>query len=209
MLTVCYSPKGGQGCTAIAVALACLTPDVLLIDTAGDALAAAGIPAPSGAGICDLLASNVLVTAAHVARLAVLIASGAIVPAGHTPVDAIEPDRWAQLAALATGSRPMIVDAGTSPAVAAMPAARRIMVMQACYLALRRAAAHTVHPDAIVLVADSRRALSASDVEAAVGAPVTATVPLDPHIARSIDAGLLVTRLPAPLAGPLAPLAPR
>jgi hypothetical protein len=33
-------------------------------------------------------------------------------------------------------------------------------------------------------------------VEAAVGAPVVATLTLDPAVARAIDAGLLAARLP-------------
>lgn len=207
MLTVCYSPKGGQGCTTVAVALASLTPDALLIDTADDAPAVAGvIPATLAGGICDLLDTKVAVTDELVGRLAITDAPVAIVPAGHTPVDTIRPDRWAQLADVFTASRPVIVDAATNPGVAAMPAARRIMVIQPCYLALRRAVAQAVRPDAIVLVTDRYRALTARDVEATLGAPVTATVAIDPLVARAVDAGLFTTRLPRVLARALTPL---
>lgn len=40
------------------------------------------------------------------------------------------------------------------------------------------------------------RALDRTDVETVVGAPVQAEVPLDPAVARAVDAGLLASRLP-------------
>lgn len=206
MLTVCYSPKGGQGCTTVAVALACLTPQALLIDAAGDATAVAGAPLPVGAGIRDLLGTDTPVTDELVDRLAITGGPVALVPAGTTPPHTIEPDRWARLADALTSARPVVIDAATDPAASAMPAARRIMVIQPCYLALRRAVAQAVRPDEIVLVADRHRALTAGDVEATLGAPVTVTVPIDPRVARAVDAGLFTARLPGVLARALAPL---
>jgi hypothetical protein len=47
-----------------------------------------------------------------------------------------------------------------------------------------------------VLVDEPGRALRARDIEASLRAPVVATVLLDPAIARAVDAGLLVARLP-------------
>jgi hypothetical protein len=51
-------------------------------------------------------------------------------------------------------------------------------------------------PSGIVLVEEPGRALRPRDVEASLGAPVVATVLLDPAIARAVDAGLLLARLP-------------
>ena len=48
MLTVCYSPKGGQGCTTVTAALALAQRGSRLIDTTGDLPAVLGLPEPSG-----------------------------------------------------------------------------------------------------------------------------------------------------------------
>jgi hypothetical protein len=52
-------------------------------------------------------------------------------------------------------------------------------------------------PSGVVLIDEPGRALRAGDVSASLGAPVVATVLLDPAIARAVDAGLLLARLPA------------
>jgi len=57
-----------------------------------------------------------------------------------------------------------------------------------------------------VVVREPGRALSNDDVTRAIGAPLAAEVPVDPTIARSIDAGLLAARLPGELVRTLAPL---
>ena len=66
----------------------------------------------------------------------------------------------------------------------------------ACYLALRRAVALEARPSGVVLIEEPGRALRARDVEAAIDAPVVATLALDPAVARAVDAGLLAARLP-------------
>jgi hypothetical protein len=48
-----------------------------------------------------------------------------------------------------------------------------------------------------VLIDEPGRALRARDIECGLGAPVVATVLLDPAIARAVDAGLLLARVPA------------
>jgi hypothetical protein len=48
----------------------------------------------------------------------------------------------------------------------------------------------------VVLVTEPGRALDRGDVERVVGAPVRAEVAVDPAVARAVDAGLLVSRLP-------------
>ena len=76
---------------------------------------------------------------------------------------------------------------------------RSILIVRPCYLALRRAT-KCPKPDAIIVVEEPGRALVTRDIEQVVGAPVMAKVPIDPTIARSVDAGLLGTRLPPLLA---------
>lgn len=70
MLTVCYSPKGGQGCTTVTAALALIQPGSRLIDTTGDLPAVLGLPEPFGPGICDLLADDQPLEPAAIERLA-------------------------------------------------------------------------------------------------------------------------------------------
>lgn len=65
-----------------------------------------------------------------------------------------------------------------------------------CYLALRTIVVEpTSRPDGIVLVTEAGRSLTSRDVADVTGVPVVATVSVDPGVARTIDAGLLVARL--------------
>lgn len=73
------------------------------------------------------------------------------------------------------------------------------LVTRACYLALRRALALGIIPDNVVLLSEPGRCLSRSDVEAVLTWPVIAEVPIDAAISRTIDAGLLASRIPAAL----------
>jgi hypothetical protein len=74
-----------------------------------------------------------------------------------------------------------------------------LLVLRPCYLALRRAANHPLRPAGVVLVTEAGRALTRSDVEGVLGVPVRATVPVEPVVARAVDAGLLAARLPRSL----------
>lgn len=205
MLTVCYSPKGGQGCTTVTAALALAQRGSRLIDTTGDLPAVLGLPEP-GPGICDLLADHQPLEVAAIERLATPSPTP-LVSAGSTPAAAVPADRWVELAATLIADRgAWFLDAGTNPAAGSLAADRRLLVVRNCYLALRRAVAHPVRPDGIVLVTEPGRALDATDVEAVLTAPVVAEIAIDPAVARTIDAGLLAARLPRTLARSLAPL---
>jgi hypothetical protein len=112
------------------------------------------------------------------------------------------PSRWRALAAYLErqrAERDVVVDAGTGepPGPLVAVADRSLLVTRACYLSLRRALRIGVRPSGVVLVEEPGRALTGEDVEAALGAPVVATVLLDPKIARAIDSGLSVSRLPS------------
>lgn len=201
-VTVCWSAKGGSGATVVAAAMALATPtDVLLIDLDGELPAVLGAPEPSGQGIADWLASDA--PAPALVELAVDIdRTTRLVPRGSSAVDRHHA-RWNALAQWLVNQRiPTIVDAGTGipPAPIIDAGGRGLLVTRACYLALRRAAAMACRPSGVVLVVEPGRALHARDVETALGAPVVASVSHDPAVARAVDAGLLLARLPRGLA---------
>ena len=109
--------------------------------------------------------------------------------------------RW-QLAtsSLDTSTTDVIVDAGLAPPAALFDSAdHRLLVTQACYLALRRHSVSELTPTGVILQQQPGRALRVNDVMHAVQAPVVAEVSYDVHVARAVDAGLLATRMPREL----------
>jgi hypothetical protein len=92
----------------------------------------------------------------------------------------------------------LVVDAGTSPPVAAedRQGEHYAVLRGPCYLALASlVAAPGPPPDGVILVAEPGRSLTATDVTEVLGVPVVATVEVNPAVARTIDAGLLAARL--------------
>lgn len=198
MLTICWAAKGGSGTTVFATAKALASPSpAMLIDLAGDVMAALGLPDPDGPGIHDWLGSE-----SPAERLSKLEHEAtdrlSVIPAGER--DAVGERRWFELAAhLRLDERHVIVDAGTGrPPDALLAAAdEALLVTRACYLSLRLAVADGIVPTGVVLVEEPGRSLRAADIEASLGAPVVSTALLDPAITRAVDAGLLVSRLPS------------
>jgi len=97
---------------------------------------------------------------------------------------------------------PVVVDAGLDPfeVRADLDARHRpVCVLRACYLALTRAQQVSGPYDRVVLVEEPGRALRVRDVAAAVGASSVERVAWDPRVARSVDAGTIVSMLPPPL----------
>lgn len=206
---LCWSAKGGSGTTVVSAALSLVLSHqrpTLLVDLAGDAPAALGLPEPAGPGLGDWLASSTA-DAAALFRLAVPATDTLqVLPHGSVPVDRTSP-RFAALAtALADHGWGVVIDAGTGTPPEALFAAatHRLIVTRPCYLSLRRAVASGLQPTGIVLVGEPGRALQSRDVERALHAPVVAEVEYDPSVARSVDAGLLAARLPRSLAHSLA-----
>ena len=208
MLTCCWSVKGGSGTTVVAASLALLAssaPDgALLVDLAGDAPAALGLPEPAGPGVLDWLAAERGVGIDALSHLTTAATSGLrLIPAGAAP-DGPAPPRVEQLAsALVEHPGTVVVDAGVPrpwliPLVARAGAS--LLVLRPCYLALRRAASLAVRPSGIVLVCEPGRALGRHEVEDVTGTRVVAEVDVDPTVARAVDAGLLAGRLPRGLA---------
>jgi hypothetical protein len=161
-----YSAKGGQGVTVTAAAFALsLTGRVLIDDRAGDMTAVLGIPDQTWP---------------------MTVRDGLdLAPVGH---DTANYDNYDHV----------IVDHGVNPPPETVTG-RRILVTRACYLALRRAV-HTLphdirYPDAVVLIDEPGRTLTASDVAAVIGIePII--VPYDLAFTRTVDAGLLTSRRP-------------
>lgn len=129
-------------------------------------------------------------------------------------------ERFAQLAttlleAATRDGRAIIVDVGTLPIgetfvecwapsarlrwELALRAPQRVAVTRACYLGLRAASSLLVPPTEIVFVREPGRALARRDIETAFAAKVGLEVQVDESVARSVDSGLLGSRLPKAL----------
>lgn len=207
MVTICWAVKGGSGTTVVTAALA-LSSDApaLLVDLDGELPAVLGAPEPDRPGVGDWLDADV--AADQLGELLVPIAPQCwLLPwrNGRADVDHRGPsdERWAQLGTwlhdwAERWNCHVVVDAGTRlpPSALVEHARRTLLVTRPCYLALRRAVAAPIRPTGVVLVDEPGRGLRARDVEHALGAPVEATVRVDPAIARAVDAGLLASRLP-------------
>lgn len=200
MITLCWAAKGGSGTTVVTAAMALATTEpTLLIDLDGDQPAVLGLPDPDGPGVHDWLRSEA--EPARIDSLEIKVDQRiALLPAGR--VGPVDPDRWSILANwLQHEPRNVIIDAGSrQPARDLFEAAQHAwLVTRPCYLALRAAVAQNRRPTGVVLVDEPGRSLRPPDIEASLGAPIVAITLCDPAIARAVDAGLLVSRLPGGL----------
>ena len=199
-----FSAKGGSGCSVAAAAAAiesARSVPTLLVDLAGDQPEILGVPV-EGDGLAAWYAAEAPPPDA-LSRLEVEVSENLnLLPLGTRRAVA-NPAQYRVLARLLSEDRrAVVVDVGCDsiPAVALLGAAdRSVLVTRACYLALR-AAGFGPNADEVLLVEEPGRALRKSDVAAALGLPVTVTVPWDPVVARAVDAGLIAAgRLPRPL----------
>jgi hypothetical protein len=198
---ICWAAKGGSGTTVVACALALGVPrteSATLVDLRGDCATALGLDEPTGPGVVEWMASPTA-GPTELFRLATtvrddvrLIAQGSGVPAD---------DQWGRLAAALNGSANVVIDAGTGcpPRELRDAAQQSLLVTRPCFIAIRRAQRLNIRPTGIVLVDEPGRALTSRDVEHALGVPVVAEVRFDPAVARAVDAGLLIARLPRSL----------
>jgi hypothetical protein len=199
-ITVCASPKGGQGCTTIAAVLAVLAArsdqPTLLLDTRGDAAAILGVSDPAPASTFADAIANAVEPCDH---LRVVSVAG----------DQIDTEVISAISELVAAGHRVRVDTGTDHDVLHRfdpLSPQRLLVTRPCYVALRRAIGVPFVPDHIVLISEDQRCLTERDVSLALALPVT-SVPYDPAIARAIDAGLLAARLPRCLANAITQLA--
>lgn len=215
MLTLCRASKGGSGATTIA-ALSALahTGRSLVVDLGssldGDLDLALGVGPSDRPGVRSWLASNAPLE--HLDDLLVDVDDSTILlPACGRLADDPNPGpiavaRWMQLASWcrswatrSVGS--VLMDAGVvgaSDVAAEFVAAcdQRLLVTRRCYLAIQRAVRYDLDHTGIVVIDEPGRSLSPADIEGSLGAPVVATIPWDPSIARGVDAGLTLSRRP-------------
>lgn len=191
MLIACWSTKGGAGTTVVAAALGVLLArrhptGALLVDVGGDLPAALGLAplAPDGA---EEVAVGGLPLALRSAGPG----------AADLDVAALAGDRRAVVADC--GRLDLTPPAGGLPADLVVAADRSLLVLRPCYLALRRAVAAPVRPTGVVVVVEPGRAITADDIADALGVPVVAEVQVTEAVARAVDAGLLVSRVPRSL----------
>lgn len=209
MLVSLWSAKGGAG-VSVTAALAALRagrrdPDgVVLVDLVGDQPSVLGSSPTGASGLSDWLSdrgrspTGLLSCATEVGSGVSLVRRGG---ASWPSLDAVDQ----AIGVLGDHPSSVIVDAGCLVGDGsdvevgrrfAAAATRSILVTRACYLALVRSRALPIVPSGVVLLREPDRSLTAVDVEVAVGAPIVASIDVDPAVARAVDAGLLSSRSP-------------
>jgi len=204
MVTAVWSVKGGVGATSVAAisALAAVerADDTLLVDLCGDLPAVLGVDdAPTEPGLVDWCAlgrpdGEAMARIEHVVRPGLhLVRRG---------TGSLGDDATALTDVLAGSRRQVIVDCGLVAATdrfrreVVQAASTSLLVVRECFLNLRAVQRCDLTPTGVVVLNEPRRHLGLVDVESVTGAPVMAQIAVDHSIARSIDAGLLSTRLP-------------
>ena len=205
-----WSVKGGVGTSVVAAAtavrLASDHHDATLVDLTGDQPALLGLisgMAPAEPGISDWVAAGDGVAADSIGRLLEAVGPRLrLLRRGSQPLPAGDNRRLKLALEVLARAGPVVVDAGLDSGeirAALKEPYRPVCVLRACYLALSRAQRVAGPYDRVVLVEEPGRALRARDVAAAVGASKVERVAWDPRVARSVDAGTLVSMLPPPL----------
>jgi hypothetical protein len=222
---VCFwSPKGGSGTSVVAAATAVMSArlrQTRLADLAGDLPAVLGLATDPSTGLRNWLRAGPRAPSEALGAIAVDAGRGlSLLPAGAAAVADAAPESGAALAvALRNDPRPTFVDAGVLEATSATPAIdavvevadASIIVVRACYLALRRAVRleATARAAGVVLVEEGGRSLGTREVSDILGVPVLATVPCKTAVSRAVDAGVLGSRCPDLIGRPLRDLLAR
>ena len=193
---VMYSMKGGSGTTVTAALFALHTPDdTLIVDLGGDMADVLGVRPPTWT-LDDFLLDptgvdldDIIIDINPTTRL--LPSARPVQPGSGSPHQSRNLSEWLDQQPGTT-----VIDAGTGvPAHDVVERAdQTLAITRPCYLALIRAARTGFIPDGIIVVRDHQRALRPSDIERALNAPIAAIIDLDPDVARTVDAGLLVAR---------------
>ena len=210
MITILWGAKGGAGTTFVAVQLARTSArHGVLVDLDGDAARMLGVDQHQRPGVVDWLTSDA--PPEHLADVLIDVPpTTMLIPAASPGAPkcawrwrSIERARWTGLGEWCRrwDERPdhaVVIDAGTGepPPELVEVADHRLLVSRRCYLAALRAMESGQKPTGIVILDEPGRSLAAEDIAASIGAPITATLRYDERVARAIDAGLLLTRLP-------------
>lgn len=211
MLTMFHAVKGGSG-TTVVTALTALAHrgSTLLVDLDDQLAAALGVEPNDRPGVADWLRSDapldhlddLVVEVDATTSLLMTQRSGANSARG-SDLSIMSTTRWMQLsswcrtwATRADGR--VFVDCGTRlvPAEFAAACEHRWLVTRACYLSLVEASRRTHGSTGVIVVREPGRTLTDRDIEASVGVPVLASLAWEPTVARSVDAGLVVSRKP-------------
>ena len=177
-----HGARGGQGTTTIAAALALFAaesgPTTLVCDDPTATCALLGIPAPLGDDWAQVTPS-------------LRLDPSGPQPASHG-IDATVVIDGGRLHQAGVGDRTVAPAGEIDP----LPGEHYAVLRGPCYVALASLLS-SLGPriDGVVLVTEDGRSLSAADVHDVLGVPVVASVPTHPAIARTIDAGLLTSRL--------------
>ena len=212
MLVPVWSAKAGVGCTTLSLALAArvarLDGRCLLIDLDGDLPAAAGIAEPM-VGVTDWLASSSGSPEALVSDVGVeLVGIGSSHKWERSRADDL-------IDALSSTQTFVVVDVGCVDSVrtpiepirrklAALPTS--VFVTRACYLALHRAVQLDLSIGRVALIRENGRSLDRLDVSRLLAASEVVDVDVHPAVARAIDSGSMVRRVPRLLNRQLADL---
>lgn len=194
----CWSVKGGSGTTVFAAALSLAIAEkrgrATLVDLGGDVPAVLGMEEGSGLGIRDWLAGPTRDPDAYTALRRAATSKLDIISVGNA--SSFSADALDDLRAVADGNT--IIDFGTLRPSDTFRGdiTADWLVTRPCYLSLRRAARLEQRPRGVVVLREAGRALTRRDIESVTGAPVIAEISVSDAIARSVDAGLLATRLP-------------
>jgi hypothetical protein len=198
----CWTVKGGSGGTvfasALALALAQRHGKACIVDFGGDVPSVLGMAEPANRGVRDWLAAPSREPDDFFGLYVQATSTLSVVPAGNAA--AFDEDALHDL--IGTAEPHTVLDFGTlqPPESIRQSINADWLVIRPCYLALRRAARLRVRPKGVVVVRESGRSLTSRDIESVVGAPVVGHISVSDGVARSVDAGLLATRLPKQLA---------
>lgn len=209
-----WSPKGGTGTSTVAAAtairLATEDRETTLVDLEGDQAQLLDMITEGDAPGLSAWAATPDALLGALDGIAADVAPGLRLVKPDGP-GSDRPLIWRNgtariLAAIAhyASRGPVVVDAGRDPLGLRTELDngrdRPVCVLRACYLALSRCQRIAGPYDRVVLVEEPGRALRLRDVAAAVGASSVERVAWDPRVARSVDAGTIVSMLPPPLA---------
>jgi hypothetical protein len=164
-----------------------------------------------------MTATTITVVGARGGHGATTVATAlAILGAGHRPVSLVSPDAPAVLALpepagiweprqvtptltlappTATVGNATVIDAGRISAYDDLPGTVFAVLRGPCYLGVRELVVRTWQPSGIILLSEDGRSLTQRDVEDVLGLPVVARILHTARVARTIDAGLLASRL--------------
>ena len=207
-MIVCWSVKGGVGTTLVASVLALAlgrsNGSAVLADLGGDSATVLGIDVDqSKPGLRQWLTSSSEVPLDATRRLTIEVMPELdLLPPGPVASPVVNAVQASRLREAFTGSN-LVVDAGvprSDEATALIASATKsVLVMRACFLAIKRASQSDLRADGFVLIDEAGRSLDTRDVEDVLGVPNLATINWDASVARLVDAGRMKSRLPRSL----------